>query len=65
MAAQTELHEAGRLPLSTLLTEEYELLALKSRSAALRNDVRLARIEFHRTAGTLTRQLALDLVEGE
>jgi len=65
VAAQTELHEAGRLPLSTLLTEEYELLALKSRSAALRNDVRLARIEFHRTAGTLTRQLALDLVEGE
>lgn len=65
VAAQVELYEAGRLPLSTLLTDENELLALKIRSAALRNEVRLARIEFHRAAGTLTGQLALDFVEGE
>ncbi|MBU2500069.1 TolC family protein [bacterium] len=63
--AQVELYEAGRLALSTLLADENELLALKIRSAALRNDVRLARIEFHRSAGTLTPPLALDLVEGE
>lgn len=65
VAAQVELYDAGRLPLSTLLTDENELLALKIRSAALRNDVRLARIEFHRSAGTLTPRMALDLVEGE
>jgi len=63
--AQVELYEAGRLPLSTLLADENELLALNMRSAGLRNDVRLARIEFHRSAGTLTPALALDLVEGE
>ncbi len=63
--AQMELYEAGRLPLSTLLAEENELVALKIRSAGLRNDIRLARIEFHRSAGTLTPELALELVEGE
>lgn len=63
--AQVELYEAGRLPLSTLLADENELLALEIRAAGLRNDVRLARIEFHRSAGTLTRALSLDLVEGE
>lgn len=63
--AQVELHEAGRLPLSTLLADENELLALKIRSAGLRNEVRLARIEFHKSAGTLTPALALEIVEGE
>ena len=59
VAAQQELHRAGRLALSELLTQETELLQLSLQAASLTYAAAEAELDYHRAAGSLTTEIAL------
>ncbi|MDX9759159.1 MAG: TolC family protein [Bacteroidota bacterium] len=59
VTAQQELHRAGRLALSELLTQETELLQLSLQAASLTVAAAEAELDFHRAAGSLTTEIAL------
>ncbi|NIV94908.1 TolC family protein, partial [candidate division KSB1 bacterium] len=60
--AQRKMYEAGRLALSELLNQETELLQLQMDERGLAYAGRLAIMNYHATAGTLTAELAEKIV---
>lgn len=62
VTAQKQLYESGRISLSELQTQETELLQLQGNERSAAYSTLLAGLEFHATAGSLSKDLAEKIV---
>jgi outer membrane protein len=65
IAAQRDLYSEGRSTLAELLAQEAEQSSLQLAAAEMQGLRRLALLDLHATAGTLTSDRARNIVEGE